>query len=307
MKKLLIIDTFNFLHRAYHAIPSTFRGPDGQPTNAIYGFTSMIINVLEQIKPDYMVAALDGQEPTFRVGEFTSYKAHRKPMDEDLQVQIPKVLDVLDAFEIKKILVEGYEADDVIGTVATKLKGKVDIVIVSNDRDLWQLAGNGNIIMVPGKKGEIEWMGEKEVDSRLGFPAEQVADYKGLRGDPSDNIPGVYGIGEVTATKLLQKYGTLEEIYRNIETIEPESLKKKLVESYEQALMSKKLAQIILDVPFQLNLEDCKYSNLNKIKVKETLEKYNFKSLLRRMDFEIEGGSLKSREQKTPDNQLTLL
>ena len=307
MKKLLIIDTFNFLHRAYHAIPSTFRGPDGQPTNAIYGVTSMIINVLEQIKPDYMVAALDGQEPTFRVGEFTSYKAHRKPMEDDLQVQIPKVLDILDAFEIKKILVEGYEADDVIGTVATKLKGKVDIVIVSNDRDLWQLAGNGNIIMVPGKKGEIDWMGEKEVDARLGFPAEQVADYKGLRGDPSDNIPGVYGIGEVTATKLLQKYGTLEEIYRNIETIEPESLKKKLVESYEQALMSKKLAQIILDVPFQLDLEDCKYSSLNKIKVKETLEKYNFKSLLRRMGFEVEGGSLKGREQKTPDNQLILL
>jgi len=228
-------------------------------------------------------------------------------MEEDLQVQIPKVLDILDAFEIKKILVEGYEADDVVGTVATKLKGKVDIVIVSNDRDLWQLAGNGNIIMVPGKKGEIEWMGEKEVDTRLGFPAEHVADYKGLRGDPSDNIPGVYGVGEVTATKLLQKYGTLEEIYKNIETVEPESLKTKLIESYEQALMSKKLAQIILDVPFQLDLEDCKYSSLNKIKVKEILEKYNFKSLLRRMGFEVEGDSLKSREQKTPDNQLTLL
>jgi len=304
MKKLLIIDTFNFLHRAYHAIPSTFRGPDGQPTNAIYGFTSMIINVLEQIKPDYMVAALDGQEPTFRVGEFTSYKAHRKPMEEDLQVQIPKVLDILDAFEIKKILVEGYEADDVVGTVATKLKGKVDINLTFF---LWQLAGNGNIIMVPGKKGEIEWIGEKEVDARLGFPAEHVADYKGLRGDPSDNIPGVYGVGEVTATKLLQKYGTLEEIYKNIETVEPESLKTKLIESYEQALMSKKLAQIILDVPFQLDLEDCKYSSLNKIKVKEILEKYNFKSLLRRMGFEVEGDSLKSREQKTPDNQLTLL
>lgn len=306
MKKLLIIDTFNFLHRAYHALPSTFRGPDGQPTNAVYGFTSMVLNVLEQIKPDYMVAALDGQEPTFRVGEFTAYKAQRKPMDEDLQVQIPKVFEILDAFDIKKILVEGYEADDVIGTVATKFKGKVDIVIVSNDKDLWQLAGNGNIIMVPGKKGEMEWMGEKEVDARLGFEAEKVADYKGLRGDPSDNIPGVFGVGEVTATKLLQKYGSLEDIYKNIDSVEPESLRKKLLESYEQALMSKKLAQIILDVPYQLNLEECRYSEVNKIKVKEVLERYNFKSLIRRMGFEVEGSS-KGKSIEPPDNQLSLL
>ncbi len=305
MKKLLIIDTFNFLHRAYHALPSTFRGPDGQPTNAIYGFTSMVLNVLDQVKPDYIVAALDGQEPTFRVGEFTAYKAQRKPMEENLQTQIPKVFEILDAFKIKKIVVEGYEADDVIGTVATKFKGKVDTVIISNDKDLWQLAGNGNIIMVPGRKGEIEWMGEKEVDAKLGFEAEKVADYKGLRGDPSDNIPGVYGIGDVTATKLLQKYSSIEEIYKNIDSIEPESLKKKLLESYEQALMSKKLAQIILDVPFQLDLEECRYSEINKIKVKEVLEKYNFKSLIRRMGFD--DGVGKSKEVETPDNQLSLL
>ena len=305
MKKLLIIDTFNFLHRAYHAIPSTFRGPDGQPTNAIYGFTSMVINVLDQVKPDYIVAALDGQEPTFRVGEFTPYKAQRKPMEEDLQSQIPKVFEILDAFKIKKIVVEGYEADDVIGTVATKFKGKVNTVIISNDKDLWQLAGNGNIIMVPGRKGEIEWMGEKEVDARLGFEAEKVADYKGLRGDPSDNIPGVYGVGEVTATRLLQKYGSIENIYKNIGGVEPESLRKRLLESYEQALMSKKLAQIILDVPFQLNLEECKYNEINKIEVKKVLEKYNFKSLIRRLGFDDDGG--KSKGVETPDNQLSLL
>ena len=306
MKKLLIIDTFNFLHRAYHALPKTFRGPDGQPTNAIYGFTSMLINVLNQIKPDNVVAALDGKEQTFRVGEFTAYKAQRKPMEEDLQTQIPKVFEVLDAFNIKKIVVEGYEADDVIGTVATKLKGKVDILIISNDRDLWQLAGNGNIIMVPGKKGEFEWLGEKEVDAKLGFEADKIADYKGLRGDPGDNIPGVFGVGEVTATKLLQKYGSLEEIYRNIEKIEPESLKKKLLESYEQALMSKRLAQIVLDVPFQINLEECKYSDLNKIKVKETLEKYNFKSLIKRLGFSVDEKK-KDKESEVSDKQLSLL
>ena len=160
--------------------------------------------------------------------------------------------------------------------------------------------------MVPGKKGEMEWMGEKEVDARLGFEAEKVADYKGLRGDPSDNIPGVFGVGEVTATKLLQKYGSLEDIYKNIDNVEPESLRKKLLESYEQALMSKKLAQIILDVPYQLDLEECIYREINKIKVKEVLERYNFKSLIRRLGFEVEGSS-KGKSIEPPDNQLSLL
>lgn len=307
MQKLLILDTFNFLHRAYHALPTSFRGPDGEPTNAVYGVTSMIINVLDQIRPDYIVAALDGKEPTFRVEEFTSYKAQRKPMEEDLKVQIPKVFEILDAFGIKKIVVEGYEADDVIGTVASKFKGKVDTVIVSNDKDLWQLAGNGNIIMVPGRKGNIDWMGEKEVDAKLGFEADKIADYKGLRGDPSDNIPGVYGIGEVTATKLLQKYGSIEEIYKDLENVEPKSLKKKLEENYEQALMSKRLAQIVMDVPLQVKLDECKFREINKIQVKEVLEKYNFKSLIKRMGFEVEGDGVKGSDKEVPDNQLTLL
>ena len=304
MKKLLIIDTFNFLHRAYHAIPSTFRSPSGEPTNAIYGFTSMVINALDQVKPDYMVAALDGREPTFRVADFTAYKAHRKPMEEDLEVQIPKVFEMLDAFGIKKILVEGYEADDVIGTVAKKFSNEVEVVIISNDKDLWQLAGNHITIMVPGQKGVLEFMGEKEVDARLGFEAEKVPDYKGLRGDPSDNIPGVYGVGEVTATNLIKQFGSVEEIYKNIDQVKPDKLKEKLLNSYEQALMSKKLAQIILDVPYKLDLEECKYSTFNIGQVKKELEKYNFKSLIRRMGLEPED---KKKEKETPDNQLSLL
>jgi len=305
MKKMLIIDTYNFLHRAYHAIPSTFRSADGQPTNAIYGFTSMVINVLDQIKPDYMVAALDGREPTFRSVDFTAYKAHRKPMEADLESQIPAVFEIIDSFGIRKILVEGYEADDVIGTVATKFKGKVDIIIVSNDRDLWQLTGNGVIIMVPGKKGSTEWMGEKEVDAKLGFEAEKIADYKGLRGDPSDNIPGVYGVGEVTATNLIKKFGSIENIYKNINEVKPDSLKEKLLDNYEQALTCKKLAKIILDVPFELSLEDCRFNAFNKGNVGEVLKKYNFKSLIRRLG--LEDGSGNNRESSIPDNQLTLL
>src|SRR3990167_11024153 len=114
MKKLLLIDTFNFLHRAFHALPKTFKDANNEPTNAVYGVTSMLINIFDTLKPDYAVAALDGEKPTFRVGEFTGYKAHRRPMEDDLNSQIPKVIEILDAFGIKRILIDGYEADDII-------------------------------------------------------------------------------------------------------------------------------------------------------------------------------------------------
>jgi DNA polymerase-1 len=247
----------------------------------------MIISVFELIKPDYMIAALDGKKPTFRAEEFTAYKAHRKPMEDGLSSQIPKVFDILDAFGIKRILVDGYEADDVIGTVAKRYGEDLEVVIISNDKDLWQLVGDNITIMCPSTKrgATTEWIGEKEVMSRMGFPSALIPDYKGLRGDPSDNIPGVYGIGDVTAKKLLIEYGSLEDIYQNIEKITPETVKKKLMECAEQAVMSKRLATVILDVPMEIDIEDCAYKEFNQIKVRDILEKYNFKSLIKRLGF----------------------
>ncbi|NMB70140.1 hypothetical protein GYA27_02990 [candidate division WWE3 bacterium] len=297
MEKIILIDTFNFLHRAYHALPNTFRSPDGEPTNAVYGVTSMLINLFSEVKPNYVVAALDMQEATFRIEDFTGYKAQRKPMEEDLSSQIPKVIEIMEAFGIKIVGVNGYEADDVIATVAKTYEHNYEIVIVSNDRDLWQLASDTVSIMLPNTKGAVEWLGPKEVLARFGFPPSKIADYKGLRGDPSDNIPGVYGIGEKTATDLIKKYGSLEEIYKNVEKIEQHSLKEKLINSYEQAVMSKKLACLIMDVPFQLDIKDARYKTLNKLQVKEVLEKYNFKSLIRRLGFD-DDSSLK-RNAKT--------
>jgi DNA polymerase I len=297
MKTFLIIDTFNFLHRAYHALPTTFRDANGEPVNAVYGVTAMLINVLNTVRPQYMVAALDSREQTFRAEEFTSYKAHRKPMDDDLASQIPKVFEILDAFGIKQTVVEGYEADDVIGTLVEKFSGEqgLEMVVVSNDRDLWQLT-NGHVkIMVPGKKGAVEWIGREEAEKKFGFVPELIPDFKGLRGDPSDNIPGVYGVGEKTANRLIGEFGTVEEIYKNLKDVTPESLRKKLEENYEQALMSKKLAQIIMDVPFQTDLDECAYTDFNRSNVKSVLEKYNFKSLIKRLGFEVsedgKGGS----------------
>jgi len=306
MKKILIIDTFNLLHRAYHALPSSFRDKSGEPVNAVYGVSSMLITLLAKIKPNYVIAALESRTPTFRVENFTAYKAQRKPMEEDLAIQIPKVLEILDAFGIKQLQVDGYEADDVVGTVAKKYAAKNEVVIISNDRDLWQLA-NGNIVIgLPGGKGDVDWLGGKEAKARLGFSPEKIADYKGLRGDPSDNIPGVFGIGEKTATKLVQEYGSVEDIYKNINKIKPDSLKEKLLNCAETAVMSKKLAELILDVPVDVDLKDCVYTEFNYGKVKEVLEKYNFKSLLKRLGFEVDSDTKKKEKEEPSKDQLSL-
>lgn len=308
MKKLLLIDTFNFLHRAYHALPKTLTDKNGEPTNAVYGVTSMLISTFSQIEPDYVLTAMDDIEPTFRVEEFTGYKAHRKPMEDDLSSQIPKVFEIIDAFGIARLSLAGYEADDVIGTMVEKYKhDDLDIIVVSNDRDLWQLVDDHVMIMNPRSKGEVDWIGEKEVEARYGFGPEKIIEYKALKGDPSDNIPGVYGVGEKTATKLILDFGSVEEIYKNINKVEPLSLKKKLIESHDQAMMSKMLATIITDAPVDLSLSDCKYSTYNLGQVKEVLEKYNFRSLVKRLGFDVGSSGGKSKKTEVPENQLSLL
>lgn len=307
MRKILLIDTFNFLHRAYHALPKTLTDKNGEPTNAIYGVTSMIITVLNKVRPNYIIAALDSKKPTFRVEEFTGYKAHRKPMEEDLASQIPKVIDIIKSFGIQPLQVDGYEADDIIATIVREYEHDYQIVIVSNDRDLWQLTDGNVIVMVPSKGNNVEWIGTREAEARFGFSPDKIGDYKGLRGDPSDNIPGVYGIGEKTAKKLILEFGSMENIYKNLKSVEPESLRKKLEESYEQALMSKQLAQLIEDVPLELDLKGCKFSDYNRLDVKEALEKYNFKSLVKRLGFDTSGSTKKKTSEDIPDSQLGLL
>ena len=189
-----------------------------------------------------------------------------------------------------------------------KHKGEdLEIVIVSNDRDLWQLVGKNVMVMNPKARGEIDWIGEKEVIARFGFSPQQIIEYKALKGDASDNIPGVYGIGDKTATKLILEYGDVEGIYKNLSKVEPESLRKKLEESHDQAMMSKMLATIITDAPMELDLNDCKYSKYNLIKVKEILEKYNFKSLIKRLGFEDSSSGGKSKRTEVPENQMSLL
>lgn len=288
MKKVVIVDTFNFLHRAFHAIPKSFRAPDNTPTNAVYGVTSMIISLIKETNPDCVIAALDSQKPTFRSEEFSNYKAQRKEMDAELKIQIPMVFHAIDLIGVYKLNCEGYEADDVIGTLVTKLKHDAEIYIVSNDKDMWQLIDKNVFVLIPNTKGGFEKIDEEEANKRLEFDKKYLIDYKALRGDTSDNIPGVYGIGEVTAKKLIDKYHTLEEIYKNIEDISPDSLKKKLIESVDIAYMSKKLATIITDAPVRFNLEDCLFKFKPTPELVDYFTKLNFKSILKRLNVNID-------------------
>ena len=299
MKKLVIIDTFNFLHRAYYAIPKSFRAPDNTPTNAVYGVCSMIISIINELKPDYMIAALDSQKPTFRSEEFSNYKAQRKEMDEELRVQIPIVFDAIEKLGVMKLNCEGYEADDVIGTLVERYKDSFEIYILSNDRDMWQLITQTVRVLLPNTKGFFEEINSENVKERLEFAREHLVDYKALRGDTSDNIPGVYGVGEVTAKKLISQYETIENIYGHIEEIKPESLKKKLIENVETAYLSKKLATIILDCPIVLDIEGAKMRPGVSDGLVNLFERLNFKSLLKRLN-------VKPKDEKVSDLQVNL-
>ena len=299
MKKLVIIDTFNFLHRAYYAIPKSFRAPDNTPTNAVYGVCSMIISIINELKPDYMIAALDSQKPTFRSEEFSNYKAQRKEMDEELRVQIPIVFDAIEKLGVMKLNCEGYEADDVIGTLVERYKDSFEIYILSNDRDMWQLITQTVRVLLPNTKGFFEEINADNVKERLEFAREHLVDYKALRGDTSDNIPGVYGVGEVTAKKLISQYETIENIYAHIEEIKPESLKKKLIENVETAYLSKKLATIILDCPIVLDIEGAKMRPGVSDELVNLFERLNFKSLLKRLN-------VKPKDEKVSDLQVNL-
>lgn len=305
--RLLLIDAFNYIHRAYHALPKTFKDKNGEPTNAIYGFTSMLISTLDTLKPTHVIAAFDELEkPTFRDEKFAAYKANRKEMEEELKSQLPKIEEIIESFGIPLVVLPGFEADDVIGGLVKQAsKVGVEVVIVSNDRDIQQLLGPKVKVFFPDNSKEGgKFFGEAEFKEKYGFEPIYVIDYKALRGDVSDNIPGVFGIGEKTASELVKKYKTIENLYENIGDIREESLKLKLVGGYENAVLSKKLATIDSSIPVELDLSSCKLKLVDRLKVVEILKKYNFKSLIRRMGFEVEGENIK--ESKANEKQLSM-
>jgi len=285
MKKLILIDANALVHRAFHALPPlTTRS--GELVNAVYGFASVLLKVINEMKPDYIAAAFDLAAPTFRHIEYEEYKAKRPKAPDELYEQIPRAKEVLKAFSIPVMEKEGFEADDLIGTLAKKFtKQGVETLIVTGDLDTLQLV-NDKIKIFTLKRGLTDTViyGKKEVEERYGLKPNQMIDYKALRGDPSDNIPGVRGIGEKGACALLKDFGTLENIYRNLDKIKSKSIVEKLKTNKQMAFFSKRLATIQLKVPIKVNLKELDWQkNIKLNKVKELFNQLNFQTLIRRL------------------------
>ncbi|MBI2598826.1 hypothetical protein HYW40_01215 [Candidatus Curtissbacteria bacterium] len=300
MKKLLLIDGNNLFHRAYHALPP-LTDKSGENANAVFGFSNMLTKAVAEIKPDYVACAFDTAAPTFRHIEFEKYKAQRPAPPPDLYPQLPKVKKVLDAYGIPYFEKAGYEADDILATIATKClqtmdyrlqqkKKSVDsrqstvdqIVILSGDRDCLQLVDGTIKVQMPGwNLTTTTLFGANEVREKFGVTPEQMVDFKSLVGDASDNVPGVSGIGPKTAATLIQKYGSVKEIYRHIDEISG-STKDKLIAGKELALAALKLVELDKDIDLPFTIDHLRYQP-DWDKVRTEFGILGFKSILAKL------------------------
>lgn len=285
IKKMVIIDGYSLINRAFYAISgrSMLTTADGMPTNAIYGFLNILFRYMDEEKPDYLCVAFDVKKPTFRHIQYGGYKATRKKMPEDLAVQIPFIKETLDALNFGTAELEGYEADDLIGTLAKKgVESNIDIVVVSGDRDLLQIIEDGITVKVPVTKGgktETEVYDVNAVNEKYSLKPFQLIELKALMGDSSDNIPGVKGVGEKSALTLIGKYGNLENMYANIDEITG-ALKTKLLTYKDDAFLSRTLGTIIKNVPYEFDFSKFEILGFNNEKLFNIFSKLQFKSLI---------------------------
>ncbi len=291
MKRLVLIDGHALVFRAYYAFPASLTNKKGEQINAVYGFSSMLLAVIKELKPTHLAVAFDLDKPTFRHIEYVGYKAQRPEVDVELTDQLDWVRKVVKSLNIPIFEVEGFEADDVIGTLAVQASKaqSLEVIIVTGDQDAMQLVNGLIKVYVPGRgKKPAMIYGSKEVKNRYDLEPKQIIDLKAISGDVSDNIPGIKGIGPKTATNLLKKFLTVERVYGQLD----EAIKKgeisrvvgeKLADGYEEALRGKRLATIVLDVPITLNLKACEVNDYNKKKAKKLFEKWGFKSLVHRL------------------------
>jgi len=320
MKRLILIDGNAILHRAYHALPP-LTAPDGSVVNAVYGFTSMLFKLFSDLKPTHIAVAFDRPTPTFRKQLFAGYQAKRPEMDEELSTQIAKVHDVITSFGIPMYEVDGYEADDVIGTLAKQAVNKTQVIIVTGDRDLLQLVEGDRILTYMPVKGlsEAKIYGEKEAKERLGVDPKQIPDYKALAGDASDNYPGVAGIGPKTASQLLEIFGSVEKLYQAIQKKDARlkefspAVIEKLSFGAEDAVLSKDLATIRTDVPIHLNFDEAKIDTLDRPEARKALEEFHFSSLVKRLEkmgkeeTKVKKSSSKKTQAEKNEEQLSLV
>ena len=296
-KKLFLLDAYALIYRAYYAfIRNPIYSSKGMNTSAILGFTNTLVEVLEKENPTHIAVAFDPSTPTFRNEIYEEYKANREEMPEDIQRSIPYIKEILQAFNIPIILKEGYEADDVIGTLAHKAKDQgFETYMMTPDKDYGQLLEEGIYIYKPKRSGsqEAEILDKNKICERFNIERpEQIIDIMALMGDKSDNIPGVPGIGEKTAIKLISRYGSIENIYKSINDIQGKQ-KEKLINNKDKVELSKELVKIKLNVPIEFNTRNIERSHLNKEHLEKLFRELEFKSLSKRL-FQKEGSPAKS-------------
>jgi len=290
-KRLIIIDSNALLHRSFHALPP-LTTKKGEQTGAVYGFLLTLFKAIKDLKPNYIVACFDVPAPTFRHKEFKGYKAKRPKMPEDLSQQIPKTKEVLKSFGIPIFEKQGFEADDLIATISKRVPEEqiyppLETYILSGDLDTLQLVDKHTRVYTLGRGIKETVIYDKEkVVSRFGILPEQVVDFKALTGDPSDNIPGVPGIGKKTASELLKEFSSLENLYQKIKrediNIKPR-IKEILLQSKERAFFAQALVRVRKDVPIDFNIQDCQFGKFDKEKVEDVLKSFEFYTLLNRL------------------------
>ena len=320
MKRLVLLDAHAILHRAYHALPD-FSTSKGEPTGALYGLSAMLIKIIEDLKPDYIAACYDVKGPTYRHEVYKEYKSQRKKTDDDLIAQINRSRDIFTALNIPIYDKQGFEADDILGTIVEQIKkqevrskekgeNKIEIIIASGDMDTMQLISGETVKVYTLKKGIKDTItyDEKAVNERFGFGPLLIPDYKGLRGDPSDNIPGIKGIGEKTATTLVTTFGTIENMYKELENGEAKFTKagmspriiQLLKDNKEEAEFSKMLATIRRDVPIEFKMPEKTFKEgLDMKKVSALWNELEFRTLTQRLENAISG---KKQEVRSKEN-----
>lgn len=294
----LLFDGHAVIYRAYFGLPP-LSDSQGRMVNAVFGFAKILLSALHEFDPDYLAVTFDHPKPTFRHQQFEDYKADRPTMPDDLQPQIPIVKEIVSVLGIPQFEMEGYEADDLIGTLSYQLdhcpeRLNVDqdilTVIVTGDKDMFQLVDDNTHVWLPGrgKNSDLEY-DSVQVKKKMGVDPSQIVDMKALMGDASDNIPGIKGIGAKTAAKLLQEYSSLEDLYKKVDQITSEaqqnnllkgSLLKKLKEGKESAVLSQQLAQIMKNAPIEVDLPTCRVEGYDKTKAIELLKSLDFNSLI---------------------------
>lgn len=311
----LLIDGSAIVHRAYHAMPSLNRS-DGTPTGAVQGFFSMLMKLMGKIHPSHIAVAFDRPKPTFRQELYKEYQAQRPTTASDLSPQFGIIIEILGKAGIPVYSMDGFEADDIIGTLSYEAEKAGDLCyVVTGDRDMMQLVDARTRVLMPIKGiSEMKLFDEARVIEQFGVPPDHIIELKALQGDPSDNYPGVAGVGPKTAANLISEFGSVKNIYKNLGKIQKDNpkLAERLENGQEHAALGHQLATILRNVPFEYSFKDCEVKNISYEGWKTALESYEFKTLPKRLDAAFgktqnnnESG-IKNKE-KTSANQMKLL